>query len=80
MEVSQEFRIKISDGGRLVIPSLYRKMLDIKSGDELIASIQDGELRFFKQKEALKKIREKVKRKVKNHTADFLTFRNKDSN
>ncbi len=79
MEFIQELKIKIGDGGRLVIPSLYRKLLEIKTGDELVVSIQDGELRFFKQKEALKKLREKVKRNVKNHTDDFLKFRSKDS-
>ena len=77
----QEQRIKIGEGGRLIIPALYRKAMGVQLGDELVIRIQDGELRLFQQAEALKRIRAAVKRgkRKENHTEDFLTFRRKDS-
>jgi AbrB family looped-hinge helix DNA binding protein len=94
-ENRHEFRIKIGEGGRMIIPAAYRKAMHIHPGDELVARLQNGELRLFQQTEALKRIRTAVKknvftvvkrkacvtakREVKNHVSDFLAFRKKDS-
>jgi AbrB family looped-hinge helix DNA binding protein len=75
-----EHRVKIGEGGRVVIPAAYRKKLHVKPGDELILRMQDGELRLFRQVQALKHIRETLKGKFpKNVTDDFIEFRKKDS-
>jgi len=76
-----EQRVKLGEGGRVVIPALLRKALDVEPGDELVIRIQDGELRLFQQKQALTHIRKVVnlKRRGKNATDDFLAFRKKDS-
>lgn len=73
--------VKVGEGGRLIIPALYRKALNLQVGDELILQLEDGELRLFRQRHALDKIRAAVKAssKNKNHTDDFLNFRKKDS-
>jgi AbrB family looped-hinge helix DNA binding protein len=72
--------VKIGEGGRLIIPAVYRKALDLKIGDELILRLDDGELRLFRQLSALQKIQSiaKSKSKQKNHTDDFIAFRKKD--
>lgn len=77
----QEQRIKIGEGGRLIIPALFRKALGVHTGDELIISMQDGELRLFQQAQALKRMRAAVKhRKLKDYSVDdFLAFRREDS-
>lgn len=77
----QEQRIKIGEGGRLIIPAPYRKAMGVHPGDELVIRMQDGELRLFQQAEALKRIRAAVKRrKLKNYSVDdFLAFRREDS-
>ena len=77
----QEQRIKIGEGGRLVIPALYRKAMGVQVGDELIIRVQNGELRLFQQAEALKRLRAVVKKGggKESHTEDFLAFRRKDS-
>lgn len=76
-----EQRIKIGEGGRLVIPAVYRKELHIEPGDELILRMQDGELRLFHQKQALANIRKAVKQRIPTHnvTDEFLAFRKQDS-
>lgn len=76
-----EQRIKLGEGGRLVIPAIYRKAMGVEPGDELVIKIEDGELRIFQQEEALKRLRAIVKnRKPKNYNLDdFLSFRREDS-
>ncbi len=76
----QEQKIKIGDGGRIIIPAYYRKMLDVQNGDELVVRFEDGELRFFKQKEALQRIRNAINAASpqKNYLEEFINFRRSD--
>ncbi len=76
-----EQRIKIGEGGRLVIPAIYRKALNVEPGDELIIRLDEGELRLFHQKKALEHIRNAVKhsKRTQEATDEFITFRKKDS-
>ena len=76
----QEQRIKLGEGGRLIIPAPYRKAMGVHPGDELIIRMQDGELRLFQQTQALKRIRAAVRRrKLENYgVRDFLAFRRED--
>lgn len=73
--------VKIGEGGRLIIPSAYRKALNLHIGDDLILRLEDGELRIFRQQNALQKIQAAAKAtsKQKHHTNDFIAFRKKDS-
>lgn len=50
--------------GRVVIPAVYRKQLDVSPGDELVMSICDGELRVSTVKQSILKARQLVKRYV----------------
>ena len=43
----------IREGGRLVIPSAYRKALGIKPGDEVILVLEDGEMRVISTRQAI---------------------------
>lgn len=73
--------IKMGEGGRVVIPAYFRKALDLHNGDELIMKMENGELRIFRQINALEKIRSLVqkKRKSRRNTDAFLTFRRQDT-
>ena len=53
-------RIRMTEGGRIVIPARYRKALDIKPGDELIVQLDEGELRVYSRAEALKRLQDQV--------------------
>ena len=37
---------RITNGGRIVIPAEYRRVLGLKEGDQVILSLVDGELRI----------------------------------
>jgi AbrB family looped-hinge helix DNA binding protein len=43
----------IREGGRLVIPSAYRKALGLKPGDEVLLSLEDGEIRVVSTRQAV---------------------------
>jgi len=43
----------IREGGRLVIPALYRKALGIKPGDEVLVTLEDGEIRVVSTRQAV---------------------------
>ena len=77
----QNQHVTLGEGGRLVIPSSFRKELHIEPGDALIMRIQDGELRIFSQLTALEKAQKLLGslKKVTSATDDFLEFRKKDS-
>jgi AbrB family looped-hinge helix DNA binding protein len=76
-------KVTISEGGRVVIPAAFRKNLDLKIGDELIIKLEDGEIKLYTRKQAIRKAQEEVERlrKEKNISFtvdDFLEFRKKD--
>jgi AbrB family looped-hinge helix DNA binding protein len=56
---------KITPGGRLVIPARHRRALGLKTGDEVLLRVVDGELRILSQAEAVRRAQAMVKRRVK---------------
>ena len=60
----QEYKTKINENGRLVIPASFRKALDIKSGDEVILRFEENELHISSTKHALKRARQLVKQYI----------------
>lgn len=66
--MTEETRVKISGGGRVVIPVEYRKALGLEEGDELILRLDQGALRLVTNKQAIKEAQAVVRRYVpKNH-------------
>ena len=43
----------IGDGGRLVIPAAYRKALGLKTGDEVLLTLEDGEIKLVSTHQAV---------------------------
>ncbi|MEP6601520.1 MAG: AbrB/MazE/SpoVT family DNA-binding domain-containing protein [Nitrospirota bacterium] len=46
---------KITDGGRIVIPAPCREALDLRTGDEVLLKLMDGELRLYSRKQAVRR-------------------------
>lgn len=57
-------RVKIIDGGKLVIPAPMRRELGISSGDTVMVDIADGELRVRSVGKALERARAILRRYV----------------
>ena len=57
-------RVKVAEGGRIVIPAEYRKRLGVQVGDNVILQLDDGEIRLFTVREAIRRAQEMVRRYV----------------
>ncbi|TAM10319.1 MAG: AbrB/MazE/SpoVT family DNA-binding domain-containing protein [Nevskiaceae bacterium] len=57
--------VKVTGNGRIVIPSAVRKRLQIKSGDELLLDVGNGELRLRTVPAAIAQAQARLRRYVK---------------
>jgi AbrB family looped-hinge helix DNA binding protein len=51
--MDHEPKVRISEGGRIVIPAEFRKQLGVEIGDELIIRMENGELRLLTKQQAI---------------------------
>jgi AbrB family looped-hinge helix DNA binding protein len=56
--------MKMSDGGRVVIPAEIRKALGLKEGDTVLWELVDGEARLTTQLQRMRKAQAMVRRHV----------------
>ena len=74
-------RVKLGEGGRLVIPAAMREALGVKPGDDIALEIVDGELRVKSYISVIKDIQARVKALVPpgvDIVEDFLAERRKE--
>lgn len=57
-------RVRIGDGGRLVIPAEYRKALDLRVGDEVVLTLENNRLRIDTIDAAIQRLQELVSQYV----------------
>ncbi len=57
-------KTKISNGGRIVIPVAYRKQLDINPGDDVVLTLEEGEIRLITARQAVKRAQRLVRRYI----------------
>ena len=62
----------IGNGGRLVIPSQFRKALGLKTGDEVQLVLEDDEIRVISTKQAISRAQSIVRRYIPK-TLDLST-------
>jgi AbrB family looped-hinge helix DNA binding protein len=55
---------RIGEGGRIIIPAEYRRALGLKTGDDVILSLGNGELHILPRKEALRRAKAIVRRHI----------------
>ena len=60
-------RVKVVEGGKLVIPASIRRELHISAGDTVLVDIHDGELRVRSMAKALERARAIVRRHIPEH-------------
>lgn len=64
-----EFKVQVHSGGRFVLPSKLRKELQIKTGDEIILSLEDGSVRLIPLHQAVKIAQQTIKKYVPKRTS-----------
>lgn len=57
-------KAKLSNGGRIVIPMTYRKELGINPGDEIMLTLEEGEIRLMTARQAINRAQKIVRRYV----------------
>ena len=68
-----EHRVRLQDGGRLVIPADYRKAMGLATGEDVVLRMQNNELLIYPAREALTRARQLVRKYSKNkHMVDDL--------
>ena len=60
----KEIRTRIVEGGGIIVPAEYWQELSLRSGDEVVIRLEDGELRIFTLRSALKRAQKLVSRYV----------------
>jgi len=58
-------RTSIGEGGRLVLPSAYRKALGVAVGDEVVMTLEDDGVRIMAVSKAVERSQALVRRFVK---------------
>ena len=56
-----DVRTKIGDGGRVIIPAIFRQTLHLEAGDDIILHFEDNEIHIITPEQALIKLQAKVK-------------------
>lgn len=57
-------RVKIVDGGKLVIPAAMRRELGLSTGDTVLVDVEDGELRVRSVSRAIQRARSILRKYV----------------
>jgi AbrB family looped-hinge helix DNA binding protein len=60
----EDLRTFITENGRIVIPSSFRRALGIEAGDELVLRLEEDELRITTQRLRLAKAKALVRRHI----------------
>ena len=54
----------IGQGGRLIIPAAYRKALGLKPGDEVLLTLEDGEIRIVSMRQTIVRAQSLLRRYI----------------
>jgi AbrB family looped-hinge helix DNA binding protein len=60
-----DVRLRVNENGRLVLPAAFRKALNIRSGDEVLARLENDEVRITTLKHRLEQAQRHVRQFVK---------------
>lgn len=74
-------RVKLGEGGRLVIPAAMREALGVKPGDELALEVEDGELKIKSYMAVIRELQAEFNQLVPagmDVVGDFLTERREE--
>ena len=77
-----EVKTSVGEGGRVVLPSAFRKALGVNVGDEVILTLEDDGLRITTAAMAVKRSQALVKRYVKRTrslSAELLRERRREA-
>ena len=60
-----DIRLRVNENGRLVLPAAFRKALNIRPGDEVLARLEGNEVRITSLKHRIEQAQRHVRQFVK---------------
>ncbi len=66
-------RTKLGEGGRVIIPAMFRQNLHLEAGDDIILHMQENVIYITTPNQALHKLQTKVKNYV-NATGEHISL------
>lgn len=60
-----EVRLRVNENGRLVLPAAFRKALDIRPGDQVVARLEGDEVRITTLARRIERVQRHVRQYVK---------------
>lgn len=80
----ESIKTKLKNGGRIIIPSSFRKLMHINDGDDLILHIDNNVISITTPESALKTLQNKLKKSLKDNsvslTNELIQDRRKEAN
>ena len=67
-----DVRTKIGEGGRVIIPAVFRQALHLQTGDDIILHFENNEIHIITPDQALAKLQAKVKSYLDKFEKPFL--------
>lgn len=75
----REFNVVVGENGRMIIPSLFRKTLNLKAGDELVVKLSaDNDIVIHSPKQSLKKLQDLFKSSTDSFVEELFEMRRKE--
>jgi len=76
----KEFNVSVGENGRMIIPALFRKQLNLKAGDEVIVKLSaDNDIIVHSPKQSLSKLQKLLKEnKTGSLVEELFSMRKKE--
>lgn len=62
-------RVAVGPGGRMVIPAEFRKSLGVRTGDQVVVDLRDGDLRVRSLDAVIQRAQARVRQYVPDHVS-----------
>jgi AbrB family looped-hinge helix DNA binding protein len=73
--MTMEARLRLDKKGSVLIPALFREMLGVNVGDELIVRIEDDEVRLTTMKKRIRSAQRRVRKHAKQGISERYSGR-----
>jgi AbrB family looped-hinge helix DNA binding protein len=75
----REFNVTVGENGRMIIPAIFRKQLNLKAGDEVVVKLSaDNDIIVHSPKQSLKKLQELFKSSSESFVDELFEMRRKE--
>ncbi len=75
----REFNVTVGENGRMIIPVMFRKQLNLKPGDEVVVKLSaDNDIIIHSPKQSLQKLQKLFKNSSGSFVNDLFEMRKKE--